>query len=292
MLQHLLGQLQHGKFARVAQVHRAQKVGARIVHHAHDALDQIVHILKTAGLGAVSVNGQVLPAQRLHDKVAHHAPILGVHIRAVCIKNTDHLDLYAEFTVVIKAQCLGAALAFVITAADADGVHAAAVGFHLRMHLGVAIYLAGRKLQQCGIVFFCQLQHIQHAENAGFGGIGGAFLISRGAGRAGRIINLVAGNILPLLYIPLDKTKPGVLQKGFYVAFAAGKQIVQHGHLIFGVLQQSGTQIAAQKACAAGYQNSIHCYAPLCQALSLPLRPPAAAAGVSKALFSMLLRHG
>ena len=53
------------------------------------------------------------------------------------------LILQRVLAVVVKEQGFGAALAFVVAAADADGVDVAPVGFDLRVHGGVAIDLAG-----------------------------------------------------------------------------------------------------------------------------------------------------
>ena len=81
-----LGQLNHGEFAGVAEVDRAGEVVGH-VHQSHEAFDQVVHIAKRTGLRAVAVEGDGLALQRLDDKVAHHAAVVGVHPRA------DGIDL-------------------------------------------------------------------------------------------------------------------------------------------------------------------------------------------------------
>jgi len=143
---HLLGQLNHGELAGVAEVDRAGEV-VRHVHQTHKAFDQVVHIAKRAGLRAVAVEGDGLALQRLDDEVAHHAAVIGVHARAVGVEDASDLDVHAVLAAVVKEQGFGAALALVVAGARADRVDLAPVAFGLRMDFGVAVDLAGGGLK-------------------------------------------------------------------------------------------------------------------------------------------------
>lgn len=46
-----------------------------VVHEPDQALDEVVDEAERARLPTVSVDGDVLPAQGLHDEVAHHATV-------------------------------------------------------------------------------------------------------------------------------------------------------------------------------------------------------------------------
>ena len=87
------------------------------------------------------------PLQRLDDEVADHAAVVGVHARAVGVEDAHDLDVELVLAVVVEEQGFGAALAFVVAAADADGVDVAPVVFGLRMDSGIAIDLAGGGLE-------------------------------------------------------------------------------------------------------------------------------------------------
>jgi len=70
-----------------------------------------------------------------------------MHPRTVGIEEPRDLDLEFVLPVIVEEQRLRAALAFVVARAGADRVDVAPVAFGLRVHLGVAINLAGRGLE-------------------------------------------------------------------------------------------------------------------------------------------------
>ncbi len=71
-----LSKLEDGELVAVAEVD-----GARLgrVHERDEAVHEVVDVLERARLRAVAVDGQVLPAQRLHDEVGDDAPVVRVH---------------------------------------------------------------------------------------------------------------------------------------------------------------------------------------------------------------------
>ena len=58
-----------------------------------------------------AVNGDGLAPQGLDDEVGDHAPVVGVHARAVGVEDARHLDAQLVLAVVVEAQGFGAALA-------------------------------------------------------------------------------------------------------------------------------------------------------------------------------------
>ncbi len=185
-----LGEFDHGEFARVPEVDGASKVvGA--VHQAHEALDEVVHVAEGTGLGAVAIKGDGLVAQGLDDEVGDDPAVIGVHAGAVGIEDAGDLDAQVVLTAVVEEQGLGAALAFVIAGAGADGVDVAPILLRLGMDLGVAINLAGGGLQDLGPHPLGQAEHVDGPMHAGLGGLHRVELVVDGGGRAGQVIDFV-----------------------------------------------------------------------------------------------------
>ena len=89
--------------------------------------------------------------QRLDDEVGDDPAVVGVHARAVGVEDAGDLDAQAVLAAVVEEQGLGAALAFVVAGAEADGVDVAPVVFGLRVDFGVAVDLAGGGLEDLGL---------------------------------------------------------------------------------------------------------------------------------------------
>lgn len=120
-LDHLLGELEHRKLAGVADVDRSGKVRPR-VHHEHERVDEVVDVAERPRLLAVAVDGDILAPKGLHDEVAHDAPVVRVHARAVRVEYAHDLDLDRVLPVIVEEQRLRAALSLVVAGPDADRV--------------------------------------------------------------------------------------------------------------------------------------------------------------------------
>jgi len=140
--ENLLGQLLYGDLLRVSKVYRPGEVPGA-VHEGDKALHHVIHVAEAAGLGAVAEDRQGHISQRLDDKIADDPAVIDIHIGAIGIENPGHLDLNLVLPVIIEAEGLGAALAFVIAGSQADGINVSPIGFRLWMDLGVAIDFAG-----------------------------------------------------------------------------------------------------------------------------------------------------
>jgi hypothetical protein len=111
-------------------------------------------------LPAFAIEGDGLALKRLDDEIARHPAVVGVHARAVAVEDARDLDVHPVLAAVIEEKCLGAALAFVVPRARADGIHLAPVAFRLRMHFQVAIDRTGGRLKDLRTGAFGQPQHI------------------------------------------------------------------------------------------------------------------------------------
>ena len=77
----------------------------------------------------------------MDDEVGNHAPIIGVHARAIGIE--DPHDLYVELVLpmVVEKEGLGAALSFIVARARADRVDIAPIALGLRMDRRISVNL-------------------------------------------------------------------------------------------------------------------------------------------------------
>src|SRR5690606_34283576 len=111
-------------------------------------------------LRAVAIDREFLAAKRLADEIRHDTAVIFEHSRPVSVENTHDTRIDAALAMVIHHQRLGDALAFVITASEADRVHIAPISFRLRMLDRVAVNLARRCLQNSRLYAFCEAEHI------------------------------------------------------------------------------------------------------------------------------------
>jgi len=111
----MLGQFQNRILGGIAEVERPHVI--LLVHHADQALDEVVDVTKRARLRAIAIDGERLTLERLDDEVRNHPAVVGVHARAVGIEDAHDAHLHAILLVVVHAQRLGAALAFVVAGA-------------------------------------------------------------------------------------------------------------------------------------------------------------------------------
>jgi hypothetical protein len=98
-------------------------------------------------------------------------PSFGMHPWAVGIENPH--NFYAEIMLapVIKKQCLGAALSFIVTGPHSDRIDAPPVALRLRMDFRIAVDFRSRGLQDARSYALGQTQHIDGTMGAGLGGL-------------------------------------------------------------------------------------------------------------------------
>ena len=139
----------------------------------------------------IAIDGDVFAAQRLHDKIGYHAPIIWMHPRTVCVEDTRNLYLHSMLSIIVKEQSLCAALTLIIAGARTNRVHISPILFTLRMHLGIAVDFRCRGLENFGTHALGQTEHIDCAMNRCLGGLNRVKLIVYWAGWTRQIENLI-----------------------------------------------------------------------------------------------------
>ena len=223
------------------------------IHQPDHAFHQVVHVAEGAGLAAVAVEGERLAAQGLHDEVAHHPAVIGQHARPVGVEDAHHADLGAVHALVVETEGFGDALALVVTAADADRVHAAAVALGLGVHLGVAIHLGGAGQQQAGTDAAGQAEHVVGTEEARLGGLDRVELVVHRRGGAGQMPDAVHLQADRIGHVVADQLKAWMADPLADVLLAAGEVVVEADHLLAG-LHQPVHQVGAHETGTAGHQ--------------------------------------
>jgi len=137
-------------------------------HQTVNTFHQVTDVAKTAGLCPVSVDRQGFAVQRLLDEVWHHASVIQAHAGAKGIENPDDAGIQVVETQIRHRQRFREAFGFVVHRARSDRIAVAPIAFDLRVHLWVAINLAGGSQQVAGFVGFCQSKRVQRAQGAGF----------------------------------------------------------------------------------------------------------------------------
>src|SRR5690554_7039218 len=211
---------------RITQVHGSNKF-IRGLHHPYHALQQIIHVLKTAGLHAVAKNGNGFILQGLNNEVGYDPPVVGMHAGAVGVEDANDPDVDLILPVVVEKQTLCTALTLVVARPNTNGINVAPVIFGLGVYQGVAINFAGRCLKNFRLNTLGQSQHIYGTHHRGLYGFDGVVLIMYGRSRTGQVVNLVylykigVGNIVP------HQFKVGVVEQMNNVSLASGKVIIE-----------------------------------------------------------------
>ena len=241
---------------RIADVDRSREVVGRVVHQAQPAVEQVVDVAEGAGLHAVAIDGDVLVPERLDDEVRHHAPVVGMHARAVGIEDARHLDAQFVLAVIVEEQRLRTALALVVAGARSDRIDAAAVALDLGVDGRVAVDLAGRGLEDLGPNPLGQAQHVDGAVDTGLGRLNRVVLVVNRRGRAGQIIDLVDLDIERERHVMPHQFEARIAETGRDVLLGAGEIVVDAEHVV-ARLEQPLAQMRPQESRAAGDQDTL-----------------------------------
>jgi hypothetical protein len=219
------GELEHGHFARVADVHG--EVG--VAHHeAIDAFDEIGTVAETAGLGPFAENGDWFAGEGLADKCRDDTAVVHAHAGAEGIKDADDAGVDAVLAMVSHGQGFGKALGFVITAAGADGVDVAPIFFGLRMDGWIAVDFGGGSDQKAGAFAFGKAEGFVGAEGADFQGLNRHSQVVDGAGGRGEVPDVIDGVVQKNEFsnVLLNETEIGMAGQMIEVGDGAGDEIV------------------------------------------------------------------
>lgn len=105
-----------------------------------------------------------------------------------------------------------------------------------------------------------QIQHVEDAENARFGGEDGAVaLIEGGRGRTGQVVDLMEflRAVVRGDHIVLDKCEARIVKKIAYVIKAPRVIVVKADHAL-SLFNETMAQVGSHESCAARNENVLH----------------------------------
>ncbi len=110
-------------------------------------------------------------------KLLTNRPSPGLHAGAVCVEYPGDPDIDGVLAMVLNEEGLGAPLAFIVACPPADGIYPSPVGFLLRVRFGIAVNLAGGRLQYPGIHAPGEPEEVYGAYNVCLDGLDGIGLV-------------------------------------------------------------------------------------------------------------------
>ena len=253
LLEYKLSQLKHGEFTGVPEVHGTDDL--LLLHEAHESLDKIVDIAEGAGLGPLAINSEILTLQGLNDEVGDNASIIGQHARTIGVENTDHSDIDAVFTVIVKEERLGCTLPFVVARTQANRVHVTPISLRLRMDIRITIYLGGGSLEDTCIDPLGKSEAVDGTYHRGLHRLDRIVLVVRGGSRAGKVIDAVHLELEWVDHIMANEFEAGIPHKMLDVGLTPGEEIVEADDFM-PLLDEAVAKMGAKKSGSAGDEDA------------------------------------
>src|SRR5580692_6327131 len=117
----------------------------RRLGQAHETVNLIADVAKTASLAAVAVHRQVLATKRLLHEVGNHAAVVELHARPVGIEDAHDARVHIVIAMVRHGHGLAETLGLIVNRTRTDGIYVSPVSFFLRMLQRIAITLRSRR---------------------------------------------------------------------------------------------------------------------------------------------------
>ena len=247
-------QFPDSELARIACVDRTGEIVGG-VHQSHNDLYQVIHIAERARLAAIAVEGNRFVLQGLHNKIRDHTAIVWMHVRPVCVEDTGYLDAEPMLAMVVEEQRLCATLALVVTRSRSPGIDAAPIGLRLGVDLRITIDLTGGCLEDLGLDAFGQAQHVDGAMDTGLRGLYRVKLVMNGRCRPGQVVDLVHLHVEGIGDIMTHELEMMVVEQRHYIVPCSSEKVVDTEDVVT-LVQQPVAEVGAQKAGAAGYENT------------------------------------
>ena len=214
-------------------------------------------VAEAPGLVAVAVDRERFAAQRLHDEVRHHPPVVGLHPRPVGVEDPHDAHVEATRAVVRHRDRFSESFGLVVDAANTDRVDVAPVRLGLGVHERVAVHLARRGLEEPGIVARRQLEEFTGAAAADVEDLEGYGLEVLRRCRAGEVHHRIERAVDDERqdHVVVDQREPWVVGEVLDVLLAAGHEVVDAHHLL-ATLDQRVAQVRSEEPGAAGDEDA------------------------------------
>ena len=231
----------------------------RRVHQPHQAVDEVVDVAEGAGLTAVTVDRDRFAAKGLHHEGGHDPAVVDVGARPVGVEYPCNLDRHVMLAPIVEEQRLRTALAFVVAGARPDRVDVAGVVLDLRMDVGVAVHLAGRRLEDGRPHPLRKPQHVDGAVHADLGGLHGVEPVVDRGGRTGEVVDLVDLDVERERDVVPDGFEAGVRQcRGDVVP--RSREVVVDAQDLVAAREQAFTEMGAEEPRPAGHQYPLSAF--------------------------------
>ena len=179
-----------------------------------------------------------------------------MHARAIGVEDAHHLDAHTMLAVVVEHQRLGGALALVVAGARADRIHVAAIALGLRMHIGIAVHLAGAGVQDAGAHALGKPQTVDRTHDAGLHGLDRVVLVVPRRGRAGEVVDLVHLEAERIHHVVAHQLEVVAVEQVIHVALLAGEEVVEADHVV-PFAHQPVAEVRTQESGAASDENPL-----------------------------------
>ena len=253
LLENELGELEHGEFSGVADIDGT--CDAFGIHEADEAFNEVVNIAEGAGLGAVTIDGDILAFKGLNDEVGNDASVVRQHAGAIGVEDADHADIDVVLAVVVKEEGFGATLAFIVAGTDTDGIDAAFVGLRLGVDFRIPIDLGSGGLEDAGFDALGEAKAVDGSHHGRLGRLDGIELVVwRGCG-AGEIVDLVDLKFERVDNIVANQFEARIGEQVRNVDSTTGEEVIEADDFLTFV-EKALTQMGAEEAGAAGDENS------------------------------------
>ena len=164
--------------------------------------------------------------KRLNDEIRDDPSVVGIHSGPIGVEYPDDFDPYSVLAVIVHKESFGTALSLVVARPQSDRVHIAPICLLLRMHHRIAVYLAGRSLQDFGLGAFGQPEHMDGSHDRGFQGLDRVVLVMNGRCGAGEVVYFVDFGMVRLDDIVAYQFEMVVFQQVADIVLTAGEVIV------------------------------------------------------------------
>ena len=224
LLKDELGEFKHSEFSRVTDINGPRDAFG--VHEADEAFDEVVDIAEGAGLGAVTIDGDILAFKGLNDEVGNDASVVRQHAGAIGVKDADHADIDVVLTMVIEKERFGATLAFIVAGAYTDGIDAAFIGLRLGVDFRIAIDFRGGGLEDAGFDAPGEAKAVDGSHHGSLGRLDRIELVVRRGRGAGEIVDLVDLKLKRVDNIVANQLEAGIREQVRNVGFPAGEEVI------------------------------------------------------------------